>query len=240
MPENVSEELIFLTRQLRHWLAYQQQLGLQWLADGKPAPPPEILRVASTATPAECDTALTLPELQAAIGDCRRCKLARHRTRLVFGVGNPQAGLLLIGEAPGEEEDRQGEPFVGAAGQLLNRLLDKLGISRQDIYIANMVKCHPPGNRNPDAEEIKSCLPFLLRQIQIISPRIICTMGAVASHALLHTKEPITSLRGQWREGPQGIRLMPTFHPSYLLRNPQERKKTWEDMQKVMVVLSEK
>jgi uracil-DNA glycosylase len=239
MPENVSEELIFLTGQLRHWLAYQQQLGLQWLDDGKPAPPPEMHRVASPTTPPEFATALTLPDLQAAMGDCRLCKLARSRNRLVWGGGNPQAKLLLIGEAPGEEEDLQGEPFVGPAGQLLNRLLGKLGLNRQDIYITNMVKCRPPGNRNPEAEEIKSCLPFLLKQIQIINPGIICTLGAVASHTLLHTKEPISSLRGQWQEGPQGIRLMPTFHPSYLLRYPKERKKTWDDMQKVMTVYSE-
>ena len=153
------------------------------------------------------------------MGDCRRCKLWKSRTRLVFGVGNPQARLMFIGEAPGAEEDQQGEPFVGEAGQLLNRILDKLEISRQEVYITNVVKSRPPGNRNPEAEEIAACRPFLLKQIQAIRPQIIVTLGAMATHALLESKSPLNRLRGNWQQW-QGIAVMPTFHPSYLLRCP--------------------
>ena len=169
------------------------------------------------------------------MGDCRRCKLWQSRTRLVFGVGNPKARLMFIGEAPGAEEDQQGEPFVGEAGQLLNNLLNKLELSRQEIYITNVVKSRPPKNRTPEAEEIAACRPFLLKQIQAIRPQIIVTLGAVPTHALLESKAPISRLRGNWQRW-QGIAVMPTFHPSYLLRNPQERIKTWDDMQKVMAV----
>ena len=143
--------------------------------------------------------------------------------------------MLFVGEAPGAEEDKQGEPFVGEAGQLLNNLFFKLGISRDEIYITNVVKSRPPKNRNPEAEEIAACRPFLLKQIKAIRPQIIVTLGAIATHALLETKAPISRLRGNWQRW-QGIAVMPTFHPSYLLRVPQDRQKTWEDMQKVMAI----
>jgi len=146
--------------------------------------------------------------------------------------------LMFIGEAPGAEEDLQGRPFVGAAGQVLNNLLNKLGLRREEVYITNVLKSRPPGNRNPEADEIEACLPFLKRQIAAIRPKVIVTLGKIATDALLGVKEPITRLRGQWRRYDH-IRVMPTFHPSYLLRFPKERHKTWEDMQRVMEYLAE-
>jgi uracil-DNA glycosylase len=174
------------------------------------------------------------------MGDCRRCELWKSRTRLVFGVGDPKARLMFIGEAPGAQEDQQGEPFVGEAGQLFNRMLAKMEISRAEVYITNTVKSRPPGNRTPLAEEIAACRPFLLQQIQAVRPQIIVTLGVVPTQTLLETKAPISRLRGKWRKW-QGIAVMPTFHPSYLLRVPQEqqkteRQKTWEDMQQVLAV----
>jgi DNA polymerase len=144
---------------------------------------------------------------------------------------------MFVGEGPGEEEDLQGRPFVGSAGQLLNNLLSKLGLSREEVYIANVVKCRPPGNRDPEANEIARCLPFLAQQIQCLRPKVIITLGKVASQALLATQTPITRLRGSWQRY-QRIPVMPTFHPSYLLRNPRERFKTWEDMKQVMEYLA--
>ncbi len=144
---------------------------------------------------------------------------------------------MFVGEAPGAEEDKQGVPFVGAAGQLLNNLLSKLGLRREEVYIANVLKSRPPGNRDPEADEMAACLPFLEKQIKAIRPRVIVTLGRIATHALLGTKEPLTRLRGHWQRY-HDIRVMPTFHPSYLLRAPQERRKTWDDMQQVMEYLA--
>ena len=159
--------------------------------------------------------------------------MARSRTHIVFGDGAPRAALMFIGEGPGGEEDLQGLPFVGAAGQLLNNLLGKLGLKREEVYIANIVKCRPPGNREPEADETAACLPFLKKQIRAIRPRVIVTLGRVATQAVLGTQAPLTRLRGQWQRYRQ-TSVMPTFHPSYLLRFPRERHKTWEDMQQVM------
>ncbi len=153
------------------------------------------------------------------------------------GTGAADARLLFVGEAPGADEDQQGLPFVGAAGKLLNNMLSKLGLSREEVYIANILKSRPPGNRDPEADEIAACLPFLEKQIQAIRPRVIVTLGRIAAQALLGTKEPLTKLRGRWQRY-DDIRVMPTFHPSYLLRFPQERHKTWDDMQQVMEYLA--
>jgi DNA polymerase len=181
--------------------------------------------------------ATTLEELRAVIGDCQRCKLAGGRRQIVFGVGNPQARLVFVGEGPGEDEDRQGEPFVGRAGQLLTEIITKgMRLRREDVYIANVIKCRPPGNRNPEPDEVASCEPFLLRQIEIIRPEVIVALGKFAAQTLLATKTPITKLRGRWHEF-RGIRLMPTFHPAYLLRNPADKRLVWEDVQQVMHVL---
>jgi len=167
------------------------------------------------------------------LGDCRRCKLCRSRTRIVFGAGNPKAGLMFVGEGPGFEEDQAGEPFVGAAGQLLTRIIEAIALTRERVYIANVVKCRPPGNRLPEVEEIAACAPFLQRQISAVRPLYLCTLGSCAAQTLLNSKDPISKLRGRFYDY-QGIRLLPTFHPAYLLRNPEKKREVWEDMKLLM------
>jgi len=180
-----------------------------------------------------------LKALREDIGDCERCKLSRHRKNIVFGEGNPRASLMFIGEAPGSEEDIQGRPFVGEAGQLLTRLINKMGFKREEVYIANIVKCRPPFNRDPEEDEITTCFPFLRRQIEIISPAIIVALGRISAWTLLKTRIPITRLRGKFYEY-EGIPLMPTFHPAYLLRNPRDKWLVWSDMQQVLDRLKSK
>jgi DNA polymerase len=173
------------------------------------------------------------------LGDCQRCKLGKTRKNLVFGVGNPRARLVFVGEGPGADEDLKGEPFVGDAGKILNRIITAMGIKREDVYICNVVKCRPPGNRDPEADEISACSPFLLRQIQSIQPEVIVALGKFASQTLLGTKDPISRLRGKFRDF-HGIPLMPTYHPSYLLRsggNSDSFWDVWEDMTQVLQLL---
>ncbi len=170
------------------------------------------------------------------LAECTRCKLAGGRTNLVFGVGNPAAELMFVGEGPGADEDQQGEPFVGKAGQLLTKMIEAMGYRREEIYIANVVKCRPPGNRNPEPDEIEACEPFLRAQIAAIRPRAIVALGKFAAQTLLRDPTPITRLRGAWREY-EGVRLMPTFHPAYLLRSPAEKGKAWEDLKAVVRAL---
>lgn len=179
----------------------------------------------------------TLAEIREEMGECQRCKLGKGRTNLVFGEGSPQARLMFIGEAPGAEEDLQGRPFVGEAGKLLDNMLHKLGLRREDVYITNIVKSRPPRNRDPEPDEAEACLPFLFKQIDSIRPLVIVTLGRIATQNLLDTKDPITKLRGTWQKF-HGIKVMPTFHPSYLNRFPKERIKTWNDMQQVMEYLA--
>jgi DNA polymerase len=167
------------------------------------------------------------------LGDCSRCKLGPTRTRLVFGVGSPEAELMFVGEGPGEDEDRQGEPFVGRAGQLLTKMIEAMGYRREQVYIANVVKCRPPGNRNPEPDEIEACEPFLRAQIDAIRPRVVVALGKFAAQTLLRDTSPISRLRGRWFQY-EGVRLMPTFHPAYLLRSPHEKVRAWEDLQLVM------
>ena len=174
-----------------------------------------------------------LDEVRRDLGDCTRCKLCSGRKNLVFGVGNPKARLVFVGEGPGADEDNQGMPFVGAAGQLLTRMIAAMGYVRDEVYICNVVKCRPPDNRNPEPDEIAACQPFLEAQLGAIRPSVIVTLGKFAAQTLLRTDTPITRLRGQWREY-VGIPLMPTFHPAYLLRNPAEKKAAWTDLQAVM------
>jgi DNA polymerase len=176
----------------------------------------------------------TLDALRVEMGDCQRCKLARHRTNIVFGVGNPRAEIVFVGEGPGHDEDLQAEPFVGRAGRLLTEIITKgMRLRREDVYIANVVKCRPPGNRNPEPDEVASCEPFLQRQIELIQPKVIVALGSFAVQVLLRNRTPITRLRGQWHEY-QSIRVMPTFHPAYLLRNPQDKKLVWQDIKETM------
>jgi uracil-DNA glycosylase len=174
-----------------------------------------------------------LESIQTDIGDCRRCKLAQHRTRIVFGEGSPCARLMFVGEAPGFDEDQQGMPFVGKAGQLLSRIIQAINLTRDQVYICNVIKCRPPGNRNPEPDEILACSPFLNRQIASIQPEFICALGTFAAQTLLKTTQPISRLRGQFYEY-NGIRLLPTFHPSYLLRSPDKKREVWEDMKLLM------
>ncbi len=174
----------------------------------------------------------SLMDLRNDIGDCTRCKLHRGRTHVVFGAGNPQADLMFIGEAPGVDEDIQGLPFVGRAGQLLTRIIKAIDMEREDVYIANIIKCRPPQNRSPQPDEIETCVPFLFRQIEIIEPKIIIALGSFAAQRILNTKLPITSLRGRFMKF-KDIRVMPTFHPAYLLRNMNKKREVWEDMKLV-------
>ena len=175
----------------------------------------------------------TLPEVRAGLGDCTRCKLHKGRNQIVFGSGSAQARLVFVGEAPGEDEDLSGEPFVGKAGQLLTRMIEAMGLSRDTVYICNTVKCRPPNNRNPEPDELGACEPFLKGQLAALQPEVIVTLGKFAAQALLRDQTPISRLRGVWREY-EGIPLMPTFHPAYLLRSPGEKGKVWGDLQEVM------
>ncbi len=180
------------------------------------------------------DKNILLDGLREEIGDCTRCKLSKHRKKIVFGEGNPNARLMFIGEAPGREEDNQGMPFVGEAGMLLTRLIEKMGLKRNNVYIANIIKCRPPMNRDPEEDEIKTCRVFIERQIEIIMPEVIITLGRIALQSVMNNPVlKITSVRGNFFEY-KGIPLMPTFHPAYLLRNPKDKWLTWTDMQKVM------
>jgi DNA polymerase len=177
--------------------------------------------------------ALTLESVRTDMGDCQRCPLGKVRTNLVFGEGNPNAELVFVGEAPGGDEDRQGRPFVGRAGQLLTRMITAMGLTRQDVYICNILKCRPPGNRNPEGPEIAACEPFLIKQLEAMNPKIICALGTFAAQTLLKKDVPITALRGRYHDY-HGIKLMPTYHPAYLLRNQGAKKPVWEDLQTIM------
>jgi DNA polymerase len=178
----------------------------------------------------------TLVQLRDEIGDCRRCQLSQGRTHVVFGTGNPDADVVFVGEAPGRDEDIKGEPFVGKAGQLLTRIINAMGLTRDDVYICNVIKCRPPDNRDPLPAEIEMCEPFLKEQLRIIKPRAICALGTFASQTLLKSEVRISRLRGQFRDY-NGIPLMPTYHPSFLLRNPHAKRDVWEDVKMVMELL---
>lgn len=180
----------------------------------------------------------TLDDIKADIGPaCTRCKLCTlGRSQIVFGVGNTKAPLMFVGEAPGEEEDKRGEPFVGRAGQLLTKIIEAIGLTREQVYIANVIKCRPPGNRNPEPDEVAACEPFLFRQIDVIQPKVIVPLGKFAAQCLLKTMDPITKLRGRQFDY-RGTVLIPTFHPAYLLRNPSAKREVWEDMKKVREIL---
>ncbi len=183
------------------------------------------------------DPAAELRIIREDLGECTRCVLHKGRKQIVFGVGNPRAELMFIGEGPGADEDEQGEPFVGRAGQLLTKMIeDGMGLRRADVYIANVVKCRPPGNRTPEREECDTCSPFLLRQIEAIAPRVIVCLGAVAARTLLAVNESMASLRGRWHDF-RGTRLAVTYHPAYLLRDPRQKGETWKDLKMVMEYL---
>jgi len=206
-------------------------------------PLPERIAAAAAASPvaepagsleAPSSGPLTLEAIREEIGDCRRCKLHKGRNSIVYGEGDPKAAIVFVGEGPGFEEDQQGRPFVGAAGQLLTDIIEKgMKIKRAEVYICNIVKCRPPNNRNPEPDEVEACIGFVKKQIAAINPRVIVTLGNVPTQNLLNTKQGITRMRGTWQEY-NGIPVMPTFHPSYLLRSPGEKKWVWIDIKKVM------
>ena len=178
----------------------------------------------------------TLLKVRTDLGDCTRCKLHSTRNKIVFGDGHPQAQLVFVGEGPGHDEDIQGLPFVGRAGNLLTQMIEAMGLQRKDVYICNVVKCRPPENRAPERDEVSSCSPFLLRQLDTIAPKVIVCLGSVAAQTLLQTNRGISHFRGQWLEF-RGHRLLATYHPAYLLRNPSAKGEVWKDLQKVMAVL---
>ncbi len=184
------------------------------------------------------DASETLDEIRGDLGDCTRCKLHAGRTNLVFGVGSPAADLVFVGEAPGRDEDRQGIPFVGRAGQLLTRIIASIGLSRDEVYIANVIKCRPPNNRNPEPDEVATCEPFLFRQLDVIRPRVVVALGGFAIRTLLQTDQAISRLRGRVFDY-RGAKLVPTFHPAFLLRSPERKRDVWEDMKRVRALLSE-
>ena len=185
------------------------------------------------------DSAAALAAVRDFIGDCTRCKLHKlGRRQVVFGTGNPDADLMFVGEAPGADEDEQGVPFVGRAGQLLTKIIEAIGLRREDVYIANVIKCRPPGNRNPEPDEVATCEPFLVQQIDIVKPRVIVALGTFAAHLLLRTDAPISRIRGRVHHL-RGAALIPTFHPAYLLRSPERKREVWDDMKKVRALLAE-
>jgi DNA polymerase len=221
-------ELQNLVTGLRRYLEEERSMGVEgWPKKSLPlppeAPPPRDERIS---------TPPTLEAVREELGDCRRCKLHKTRTSIVFGSGNLRAKLVFVGEGPGRDEDLQGEPFVGQAGQLLTKIIQAIQLRREEVYITNIIKCRPPGNRNPEPDEIGSCEPFLVKQLEAIRPKLICALGTFAAQTLLKTEEKISSLRGEFHQY-QGIPLMPTYHPAFLLRNPNSKRDVWEDMKKL-------
>jgi DNA polymerase len=249
-PQQLDDPLEYL----RAYVEYQQSTGVKWFprtsksreeprpsqAEAAPATPTPTVSPNSASSGGDLFIhpglrgAGSLEDLRQAIGDCRRCKLCHGRTNIVFGVGNPKAELMFVGEGPGRDEDLQAEPFVGRAGQLLTEIITKgMKLRREDVYIANVVKCRPPENRNPEPDEIAACRPFLERQIELVSPRVLVALGKFAAQTMLGLQTPISRLRGQWFDY-HGKKLMPTLHPAYLLRNPNDKRLVWSDIKLVM------
>lgn len=237
-------ELQFLVAALRGYLGELQETGVDGLpfdsSPAKTACPAIVAEEHVEAQPekpsAGSPASDTVEDIRRELGDCQRCALGATRNNLVFGAGNAGAELVFVGEAPGRDEDLQGEPFVGEAGQLLTKIIQAMGFSRDDVYICNVLKCRPPNNRNPQPVEIEACHPFLLRQLRAIGPKVIVALGTFAAQTLLQTREPISRLRGRFHDY-HGIALMPTFHPAYLLRNPAMKREVWDDMKTVMKML---
>jgi uracil-DNA glycosylase family 4 len=215
MKEDTRRALDLIVAQVKGHLEYHKELGIHTLL--------------SQGTRRE---RLTLDSIRQELGACTRCRLHEGRNHVVFGEGDPHAALVFVGEGPGREEDLQGKPFVGRAGELLTRIIDAIELTREEVYIANIVKCRPPNNRDPKPDEIQTCLPFLIRQLEVIKPRIICALGTFAAQTLLGTEERISALRGRFHAY-QGAKLMPTYHPAFLLRNPQFKRDVWEDMKMI-------
>ena len=264
----MKNEIKELVDDIHTHLKYQKMMGIEEVPKCVSAEVHKLKtdKQSSTQTLKHSNTQTLLDEIKQEIGDCKRCKLCKGRTHIVFGVGNPNAKLMFIGEGPGADEDAQGEPFVGRAGQLLTKIIIAMGYKREDVYIGNIVKCRPPNNRNPEPDEMETCMPFILKQISEIKPKIIVTLGAIATKAFLNTEIPISKMRGKlldwepktinwsfssnlifWDEKKiepldfdklPSCKLIPTYHPAFLLRNPNMKRPVWEDMQVVMKELS--
>jgi DNA polymerase len=240
----LNTELQFLVSALKGYLVDLRDTGVDGLPYGygqervdRPsvvAEEPVVLQLDLTA--GNVSRSETVEEIWRELRDCHRCSLGDARTNLVFGVGNEKAEIVFVGEAPGRDEDLNGEPFVGEAGQLLTKIILAMGFAREDVYICNVLKCRPPHNRNPLAEEIEACQPYLLRQLQAISPKVIVALGTFAAQTLLQTRAPISQLRGRIHDY-HGIPLMPTFHPAFLLRSPAKKREVWDDMKEVLKML---
>ncbi|MBM3211938.1 uracil-DNA glycosylase [Candidatus Poribacteria bacterium] len=231
--DNIIHEYIKILSSLRSYLEDQQQLGFTLIpkdesedsgSQQKPGQSPKIPEIVNYEN---------MEGIRKAVQVCERCQLCKTRKNVVFGTGDENAKLVFVGEAPGEDEDLQGKPFVGRAGQKLTQIIEAMGLKREQVYITNVLKCRPPGNRNPLPEEIKVCEPFLINQLKLIKPKIICALGTFSAQTLLRTDQRISLLRGRFHTY-QGIKVMPTYHPAYLLRNPKFKRDVWEDVQKIM------
>jgi DNA polymerase len=221
----MDQNMIEVIKDLQTYLEYLKGIGITSLPISV-MPSENIIRLK---TP-------TLSLVRKELGDCRRCQLHRTRKTIVFGEGNEKSTLMFIGEGPGYDEDVQGRPFVGKAGQLLTKILQSIHLPREEVYITNIIKCRPPQNRNPEPDEIQSCHPFLLKQIRVIRPKIICTLGTFSTQTLLKTEAKITALRGKFYDL-EGIKVIPTYHPAFLLRNPERKREVWGDMKKIAELL---
>jgi uracil-DNA glycosylase len=233
MARNVKE----IVEDVKSYLEYLKEMGI----GGLPVEPEQQKPVSKSRSPFQSriqSKGDTLEEIRSALGECRRCKLHQTRKTIVFGDGNSKAKLMFIGEGPGFDEDVQGRPFVGRAGQLLTKIIESIKLKREDVYIANIIKCRPPQNRNPQPDEIEACHGFVLAQIEAIKPKVICALGTFAAQTLLQTDAKISSLRGRFHDV-KGIKVMPTYHPAFLLRNPERKKDVWEDMKKIAEELKE-
>ena len=229
-------------------VSYYREMGIYDFYRRPVEEGPELVLQAAAETALEAEASLPSPistvqdkptalrAIREDIGDCTRCRLHKGRTKLVFGVGNVDADIMFVGEGPGADEDAQGEPFVGRAGQLLNNMISAMGIKREEVYIANIVKCRPPGNRTPEKDECDTCSPFLMRQIEVVKPKVIVALGAVAAKNLLAINDSMANLRGRWYDF-RGSKLLVTYHPAYLLRDPRQKKEAWKDLQMVMKFL---
>lgn len=215
MKEDTHRAVEQIVNQVKEHLKFQKELGIRTLL-----------------TQGKTQASVTLDDIRQELGACTRCRLHEGRNHLVFGEGNPHARLVFVGEGPGRDEDLQGRPFVGRAGELLTRIIEAIDLTREKVYIANIVKCRPPNNRDPRPDEIQTCLPFLLKQLEAIKPQIICCLGTFAAQTLLETEEKISALRGHFYPF-HGVKLMPTYHPAFLLRNPHFKRAVWEDMKAI-------
>ena len=233
MTDQTKQEAVMdAASDVRNLLEYATSLGFEEVPCGQAG----CAKASPRSAVAPEDRAKALELLRGEMGDCKLCKLCRGRTNIVFGAGSPDAEVMFIGEGPGRDEDRQGIPFVGRAGQLLTKIIEAMGYTREDVYIANIVKCRPPENRNPEPDEVEACIDFLIRQVEIIQPRVMVCLGSVAVRNLLGQELKISKVRGNFLDW-RGTPVMPTYHPAFLLRNSNMKKPVWEDMQKVMKLL---